>query len=408
MQYKNILSKKVVLMTVLLLGSNAIWMQPATAEPLPLDQIEHIHGITTKPGDSSTLLLATHYGLFLAKPDGYAKRLSPYKADMMSFAVSPENPQLLFASGHSEQEKNTGVMASKDGGTTWTKISDGAKGPVDFHTMAISPINPDILYGTDKTLQKSIDGGKNWTPIGNTPEKLFSLAASARAPSTLYAATMDGLKISRDEGKTWQPGFVFKKPATMVYVTADARMFVFIYGKGLLSAKETDLQWKTLSSNFQDRALMNLTVDPVESDRMFAVTNTTTLMTSADGGRRWTTFEGMDKAIAGIIKKGETLFAENCQQCHGVRGIGERPGDPAAKDDFGFVAPALNDDAHGWHHSDRQLVETILNGSPRNKRMIAWKETLSRQEVEAIVTYIKSLWSFRSLACQGAKHMACM
>ena len=50
----------------------------------------------------------------------------------------------------------------------------------------------------------------------------------------------------------------------------------------------------------------------------------------------------------------------------------------------------------------------ILNGSSRNERMIAWKETLSRDDAEYLVAYIKSLWSFRSLACQGGRHMACM
>ena len=49
-----------------------------------------------------------------------------------------------------------------------------------------------------------------------------------------------------------------------------------------------------------------------------------------------------------------------------------------------------------------------MNGSPQNKRMVAWKGVLTAADALKIVDYIKSLWSFRSLACQGALHMKCM
>jgi len=382
--------------------------ESGNAEPVPLAQVEHVHGITVNPFDSSKLLLATHYGLFSATTEGLAERASVFNADMMSFAVDPANPRRLFSSGHPEKGGNLGVMASKDGGSTWQHLSDGADGPVDFHALTVSPMNSKILYGIHKGLQKSTDGGVSWQIIGKAPEKLFSLAASATSSSTLYAGTMKGLMVSQDDGTTWQPGFVLQKPTTMVQVTSEGRLYVFVYGTGLLTATESDLNWKTVSSAFQDRALMSFALDKKDANRVFAVTDTGTVMASKDGGKHWTSFEGLDSSTPGTIREGQALYVENCQECHGVKGIGERPGEPNAKDDFGFVAPALNDDAHGWHHPDKQLAETILNGSPRNERMVAFKETLSEKEAKTIVTYIKSLWSFRSLACQGAKHMACM
>jgi len=393
---------------VLFLIAAAAVPQSAYAEPVPLGQIEHIHGITVSPLAPSTLFLATHKGYFSATTDGLAERASVFDADMMSFVVDPQNSRILYSSGHPAQGGNIGVMTSTDGGGTWKHLSDGAGGPVDFHAMTISPINSKVLYGVYKGLQKSVDGGRTWRVAGTVPNKLFALASSAKDPSTLYAGTMNGLMISRDDGATWTPGFVFKKPVTMVHVTPEGRLFVFVYGAGLLHATEPDLAWKTLSGDFQDRAIMSFAIDPKHANRLFGVSDTGTVMASKDGGTQWTSFEGLDASTPETISQGEALYVENCQACHGVNGIGERPGEPNAKDDFGFVAPALNDDAHGWHHPDKQLVETILNGSPRNARMIAWKKTLSLQEAEKIVTYIKSLWSFRSLACQGAKHMACM
>ncbi len=68
----------------------------------------------------------------------------------------------------------------------------------------------------------------------------------------------------------------------------------------------------------------------------------------------------------------------------------------------------LDGSAHAWHHPDSQLTDLILNGSPRNPRMIPWKEHISHRDADNIVAYLKSLWNFRNLACQGARHMRCM
>jgi mono/diheme cytochrome c family protein len=53
-------------------------------------------------------------------------------------------------------------------------------------------------------------------------------------------------------------------------------------------------------------------------------------------------------------------------------------------------------------------MQTIRKGSPRNERMVAFEGALSDEDVENVVAYIKTLWDFRALACQGARHMACM
>jgi len=378
------------------------------AEPVPLDGIDHVHGLTVDKSNPDRLLLATHHGLFAATENGLAVRVSKLNADFMSFAEDPLIPGKLYASGHPAQGGNLGVMISQDGGVVWENLSQGDGGPVDFHALSVSPVDSRILYGIHEGLQLSRDGGKVWQRIADAPKRTFALAASAKDVDTVYAATMQGLLVSRDSGRNWEEAYFLKRPATMVHIAADGRMYAFIYGVGLVSAEEPSFAWTTISEVFQDRALMSLSVHPQDKSRLFAVTDTNAIMISKDGGKSWFSFEGNQRQTAEGIAAGAKLYAENCQACHGAKGVGERPDNPNAQDEYGFVAPALNDDAHGWHHPDAQLVETILNGSPRNERMIAWKESLSREDAESLVIYIKSLWSFRSLACQGTRHMACM
>ena len=129
-----------------------------------------------------------------------------------------------------------------------------------------------------------------------------------------------------------------------------------------------------------------------------------------NSGENWQSFEGKSYMTPQRVTQGKSLYQENCTACHGVGGIGEKPGNSAATDENGmFPAPALNDNDHAWHHSDEQLIQTILEGSPRNERMLAWKEhDVTREDAQSLVAYLKSLWSFRSLACQGSRHMSCM
>lgn len=106
-----------------------------------------------------------------------------------------------------------------------------------------------------------------------------------------------------------------------------------------------------------------------------------------------------------LAAKGETLYGQYCVNCHGENAVGENPADIYEQDEQGnFVAPPLNGTAHSWHHTDEALVKSILEGSERNPRMAAWKETLTTEDAEALVEYIKSYWEPKHFECQGPAH----
>ncbi len=377
-------------------------------EEVPLSALPHVQGLAVDTQVPGRLLLATHEGLFAATADGKAVRIGASKDDLMGFSADPGAPGVLYASGHPAQGGNLGVLRSADGGLTWSILSDGAGGPVDFHAITVSIADPSVLYGLDRRLQVSRDGGRSWAVANSPPKDTFDLAASALDPHSLYAAARGGLWVSRDAGDTWRAADLWRRPATLVQATPGGRLYAFVYGVGLLVARESVLKWKTLADGFGNRYLLHLAVDPGDPERLYAVADTGAVMVSKDGGRSWIGLQGSLRATPENIAAGARLYNENCAGCHGVRGVGERPGDMYARDEYGFVAPPLDDTAHGWHHSDDDLVAIILNGSSRNERMIAWKLKFARRDSENIVAYIKSLWSFSSHACQGARHMQCM
>jgi len=132
------------------------------------------------------------------------------------------------------------------------------------------------------------------------------------------------------------------------------------------------------------------------------------MIRSVDGGTIWRRTAGIRLPQTPSEKRGQKLFQANCQSCHGKQGAGEAYTLESLTDKKFIMAPPLNDFAHAWHHTDAGLVKTILEGSPRKSRMIAWKELLQPEDARDIVAYIKTLWSKWALDCQGPKHMQCM
>ena len=251
----------------------------------------HFHGIAVHPIDPARFYLATHHGFFLVKPGGSAKRLSDNGNDYMGFTPHPSDPEIFYASGHPAGGGNMGFIRSTDGGRTWEMLSAGVGGPVDFHQMDVSRVDPDLMYGVFQGLQVSEDGGNSWTIMAKAPPKLFDLAASANDSKTLYAATQQGLLISRDRGKSWSPAHFNQSPASMVQTSGDGRVYTFVGGLGLLRSPDDSMKWVQLSNNFGDRYLLHLAVDSNYPEILYAITNTREVLASEDGGFTWKPFE---------------------------------------------------------------------------------------------------------------------
>ena len=108
------------------------------------------------------------------------------------------------------------------------------------------------------------------------------------------------------------------------------------------------------------------------------------------------------------VVQGKVLYEKHCILCHKKDGVGEATIPRSILKPGHRTAMPLNETSHAWHHSDEQLVKTILEGIPGNNRMPPRKDQLSRKEAKNLVDYIKSLWSDKIIACQGPKHMTCM
>lgn len=262
----------------------------ASAEPLKLTDVleaTHVHGLAVDADDSNRLLIAAHHGLFaLDLASGMAEPISETRDDFMGFTLHPTDP-VLYASGHPAAGGNLGIIVSKDGGRTWTSLSPGLNGPVDFHQMDVSRADPKIIYGAHGGLQVSRDGGTTWERVGPLPEGLIDFAASAASADTLYAGTETGIMVSRDGGRSWQPSDPTGQPVTMVHVSAGGIVHAFALEGNLLTAREETLQWRRVGAAPADAIILHLAVDPADPSRLYAATYQGDLLASEDGGKSW-------------------------------------------------------------------------------------------------------------------------
>ena len=90
------------------------------------------------------------------------------------------------------------------------------------------------------------------------------------------------------------------------------------------------------------------------------------------------------------VERGESLYLATCQACHGDEtGAGGIP-----------EAPPHNADGHTWHHPDAQLIEWILSGKPF-RTMPGFGDKLSREDAQAILSYIRTWWTDEQRAEQA-------
>lgn len=98
------------------------------------------------------------------------------------------------------------------------------------------------------------------------------------------------------------------------------------------------------------------------------------------------------------VTEGRQIYEQYCAACHGWQGEGAA--DWNKPDEKGEMPPPPHDETgHTWRHSDAMLFRMIAEGwrHPFNKTdrltMPAFEDTLTDQEIQSVINYLKTLWT---------------
>lgn len=253
--------------------------------------LEDIHGMAVDISNPDRLYIANHHGLYAHTAEAGLSNVSTVSSDFMSLALHPEDPNILFVSGHPEEGGNLGLQQSADKGLTWKTVSEGLDGPVDFHAMAVDKQNPAIIYGVHGgEIQRSADNGLSWILLDGLDVDIYQLVSDT--DGTLYAATLGGLMVSYDKGTTWSrlPGELSTAAVVAVAVNPSNTDSLLSYSREAKFASSADSgkTWKTIASGFfGDQIILFIDYSPEDPNIVFVATNDLNIYKSKDGGTTW-------------------------------------------------------------------------------------------------------------------------
>jgi photosystem II stability/assembly factor-like uncharacterized protein len=272
-----------------------IWLMATPAENNPETKqsesnivLRDAHGLAVDRKDSSKVYVATHTGLLLMNTNNKLQRVSERQDDYMGFSAHPSDPLVFYSSGHSASGGNLGFQKSTDGGKTWDKIADGVNGPVDFHTMTVSQVNPNVVYGVNHgKLQRSNDEGKNWEGVNTNIGNIITLATDQSNENNVFAGTTSGLYISIDNGSSWDKlNLTGAVTALTVNPDNDLELYAYANGQGLLTSIDGGKTWKQLDG-YKGDTVMHLAIDPQIPTTAYLINQTLEVHKSTDNGQTW-------------------------------------------------------------------------------------------------------------------------
>lgn len=131
----------------------------------------------------------------------------PEEMGKMSIAVSPTNPEKVYALIESDTEKDTGgLFVSNNAGKKWSRVSDDnrlTQRAWYYIELFIDPNNENTIYVLSAPALRSNDGGRTWENLSGTHGDYHDLWINPDNSNNMVISNDGGAAITFNKGKTW-------------------------------------------------------------------------------------------------------------------------------------------------------------------------------------------------------------
>uniref|UniRef100_E6Q316 Glycoside hydrolase n=1 Tax=mine drainage metagenome TaxID=410659 RepID=E6Q316_9ZZZZ len=142
----------------------------------------------------------------------------PKRVGRIGIAIAPSNPNRVYAVV--ARGNACGIYRSDNAGASWrlTDAENRVCGRTeDFAEMAVDPRNANIVYSVNTSTWRSYDGGSTWSAMKGAPggDDYHTVWLDPLDPSHIILGADQGATVSVDGGKTWSSWY--NQPTAEMY-----------------------------------------------------------------------------------------------------------------------------------------------------------------------------------------------
>ncbi len=149
----------------------------------------------------------------------------------IGLAISPVNPDVLYAKVQAAGE-SSGFYRSADRGESWSKMSDHFSSGQYFSEIACDPKDVNTVYSLETVTKVTHDGGRTWKSLGNNHRHVddHAMWIDPSDPAHFLIGGDGGVYESFDGGKNYL--FKTNLPVTQFYrvYLDNSKPFYYVYG----------------------------------------------------------------------------------------------------------------------------------------------------------------------------------
>lgn len=252
-----------------------------------------VAGVAIDPARPNHILLGTGDWILEWDPDesiwkthGYPPGYGP-ETSVIEFA--PSDPNIIYAGSanhntmvHADAyESGQGVLASRDGGSTWELITGEAFQDAMVTDLSIDPTDAQVVYvATRAGLFQTKDGGGSWEKTGGLPQNasVRTVAVDPENPQKLLAGVHgQGLYISKDSGASWNQVSAGLEPngnhRDIIFDTAHPGIvYTSDIASGVYRSEDGGESWNKISNGLTSRAATGLALS-TDGKHLYAATS---------------------------------------------------------------------------------------------------------------------------------------
>lgn len=305
-----------------------------------------VRALAMWPGDSMIIAAGTQDGVYLTRDGGTTwSRISPAEnrelQPVVSLAFDPGDSSVIYAGTPHLPWKTI------DGGATWRRINAGIQDDSDIFSIQVDRNSSQRIFAAACSgIYRSVNGGSTWAKLRGAKGASYRTYAIVQDPlhaNVLYVGTTHGLAKSEDRGNTWAMTLPYTTRGISFDLAHIGRIFVATEQAGILRSDDSGTSWRETNRGFCNRVLFGLS--------------------STDGGNLYVN-EVNGERSSGFRLSNQNDFWENVSSAQTVPSR-DQPSARCAqrtKKTAGTSFPISENAADGWKEADLPESDGVLQG----------------------------------------------